>query len=370
MVFLITAVACFGASTTRAATPDFPAGYEGYHTYEEMVAEVDRVAAAHPNIVRKFSIGRSYEGRELWAVKISDNVLLDEDEPEVVFDSLIHAREHITVEMTLYTLHLLADNYGRRSRITALVDTREVFLIFMLNPDGAEYDISGGRFHHWRKNRQPIPDSEFVGVDMNRNFAFKWGCCGGSSGNPRRSTYRGPSAWFAPEVVAYRDFLRSREVDGVQQVRIAVSWHSYGRLVMWAYGYTKTNIPSTMTRADHRTYVALGRAAAALNGYTAQQASDLYISDGSARDWSHHALGVFHFTFEMGGADFYPSQDRIAALTSVNRGAVLYLLEMADCPYRAAGLQATHCGSLATAPVTTEALPYEAPLFLKRPLTD
>jgi predicted transcriptional regulator len=68
-----------------------------------------------PTIVKKFSIGKSYQGRELWAAKISDNVNTDENEPEVMFDSLTHAREHITVEMNLYLLHLLADNYGSNS---------------------------------------------------------------------------------------------------------------------------------------------------------------------------------------------------------------------------------------------------------------
>ena len=87
----------------------------------------------------------------------------------MLFDSNIHAREHITAEMDLYILHMLADGYGKDQSITRLVDTREVYLIFMLNPDGAMYDISGGNFHHWRKNRQPNPGSTYVG-GLNRNF--------------------------------------------------------------------------------------------------------------------------------------------------------------------------------------------------------
>ena len=78
-----------------------------------MAAEIHAVAAAHPSIVQVFSIGKSYQGRELWAAKISDNVATDEDEPEVLFDALHHAREHFTVEQALYLLHLLADNYGK-----------------------------------------------------------------------------------------------------------------------------------------------------------------------------------------------------------------------------------------------------------------
>jgi carboxypeptidase T len=331
-----------------AAAADFPPGYTAYHTYAEMVADLDSVVAAHPTIVRKFSIGRSYQGRELWAAKISDNVATNENEPEVVFDSLTHAREHITVEMDLYLLHLLADNYGHDSRITNIVNTREIFIIFMVNPDGGEYDISGGQFHSWRKNRQPIPNTTAIGVDLNRNFGFKWACCGGASNDPTKETYRGPSPWFAPEVVAFRDFVRSRVVGGRQQIRLAVTWHSSGKLVLWPYGYTTADVPKTMTADDHAAFVALGRAAGALNGYAAKQGSDLYITDGDQNAWTYHEQRIFQFTFEMGpGGDvsFYPTDDKIGTLTTVNRGAVLYLLEQADCPWRAAG-RPTRCGPL------------------------
>jgi carboxypeptidase T len=342
------AIALVPAGVATAAAADFPAGYTAYHTYAEMVADLDAVVAAHPTIVRKFSIGRSYQGRELWAAKISDNVGTNEDEPEVVFDSLTHAREHITPEMTLYLLHLLADNYGHDSRITNIVNTREIFIIFMHNPDGGEYDISGGQFHYWRKNRQPIPNSTATGVDLNRNFGFKWACCGGASNDPTKATYRGPSPWFAPEVVAFRDFVRSRVVGGRQQIRLAITWHSSGERILWPYGYTTVDVPKTMTADDHAAFTALARAAGSLNGYTPEQGSDLYITDGDQNAWTYHEQRIFQFTFEMGPGgtvDFYPTGDQIGALTTVNRGAVLYLLEQADCPWRAAG-RPTRCGPL------------------------
>ena len=347
-VFIVLAA----VTPAAAATTDFPSGYRAYHTYAETIADLNAVVAAHPAIVRKFSIGRSYQGREIWAAKISDNVATDENEPEVLFDSLIHAREHITVEMNLYLLHMLADNYGSNTRITRLVNTREIYLIFMVNPDGGEYDIAGGYFHGWRKNRQAIPNSRRVGIDLNRNFGYQWGCCGGSSGDPSKETYRGPSAWYAPEVAHYRDFVRSRVVGGEQQLRLIVSWHSSGKLVLWPYGYTTTAVPSSMVVDDHKAMVALAQHAAALNGYTPMQSSTLYISDGTAHDWSYHEQRIFSFTFEMGpGGDpnFYPTADRIGRLTTVNRSAVLYLLDQADCPYRAAGLATTHCATAVAA---------------------
>ena len=142
-----------------AAATEFPKGWEGYHSYTEMTAEVAAVAAAHPDIVHLFSIGQSYKGRELWAVKVCDNVNVDENEPEVLFDGTHHSDEHMGVEMTLHIIHWLVDGYGVDPRITNIVDTREIWIVFLVNPDGAEYDISGGKYHFWRKNRQPSPGS-------------------------------------------------------------------------------------------------------------------------------------------------------------------------------------------------------------------
>jgi carboxypeptidase T len=285
---LVAAAVLSQASPTVAAANDFPSGYGAYHTYAETITDLNNEIAAHPTIVRKFSIGNSYEGRPIWVANISDNVYTDENEPEVVFTALTHAREHITVEMALYILHMLVDNYGHDSHITRLVNTREIYIVFEVNPDGGEYDISNGRFHYWRKNRQPIPNSSYIGTDINRNFAFKWGCCNGSSSDPSKETYRGPFAWSAPETVLYRNFIRSRVVGGVQQIQEIVDWHSSGKSVLWPYSYTTTNVADGMTYDDHKTFVALAKGAAALNGYTPQQSSDLYISDGTQTDWAYH----------------------------------------------------------------------------------
>jgi len=146
----------------------FPPADSDYHDYAEMVSEIDTVVAAHSAIVSKFSVGQSYEGRELWAVKISDNVNADEAEPEVLLTHGQHAREHLTIEQALYTLQLLTDNYGADEQITRLVDTREIYIFFNLNPDGSEYDIATGEYHWWRKNRQPSLTPSIAGTDLNR----------------------------------------------------------------------------------------------------------------------------------------------------------------------------------------------------------
>lgn len=326
-------------------TQDFPPVDSAYHNYAEMSAEILTVANAHPEIVSQFSVGLSYEGREMWAVKISDNVGTDEDEPEVLFIGQHHAREHITVEMTLYILHLLADNYGIDQQITDLVNAREVYIIFTTNPDGSEYDIATGTYRSWRKNRQPNSGSAYIGTDLNRNYGYMWGCCGGSSGFPSSETYRGASAFSAPETQRIRDFINSRVVGGKQQIKTSITFHSYAQLVLWPYGYTYTDVPNDMNQDDHNVFVTMGQAMAQSNGYTPQQASDLYITDGTTDDWAYGVHKIFMYTFEMGSNTFYPPGSQIPALTSVNDAAVRYIIQQADCPYKVIGKEGQYCAT-------------------------
>jgi len=330
-----------------ATSPDFPRGYEGYHTYEEISARVAAVGAAYPDIVQVFSIGQSQEGREIWAAKVSDNVGLDEREPEVLYDGGHHGLEHMSTEMTLRILDWLTEGYGSDPRITSIVDNREIWIVFSVNPDGASYDIAGGRFRRWRKNRQPTPGSSSIGTDLNRNYGYRWGGGGLTSANPASSFYRGPSAFSAPETRAMRDFLASRVVDGRQQIRTAITFHESGRLVMWPYGWTTTDVPRDMTRDDHAALSTMGRRMAASNGYRAIQSSDLYVSSGSSRDFLYGRYRTFVYTFELSTGEDYFDDRRIASETGRNREAVLYLAEQAWCPYSVLGstVRQLRCGA-------------------------
>ncbi|GAA3447943.1 M14 family zinc carboxypeptidase [Planomonospora venezuelensis] len=333
---------------------DFPPADSGYHNYAEMTAAVNQIVADHPAIARKISYGTSYEGRDLMAVKISDNAATDENEPEVLFTHHQHAREHLTVEMALYIMNLLTDGYGSDSRITNLVNGREIWIMPDLNPDGGEYDIATGSYRSWRKNRQPNPGSSAVGTDMNRNWAHNWGCCGGSSGSTSSETYRGPSPASAPEVSAVANWVNGRVVGGVQQIRAHIDWHTYGELILWPYGYTYNDTAPGLTQDDRDAHATLGQNMAGTNGYTPQQASDLYITDGSIDDWMWGVHKIFSYTFEMyptGSPGFYPPDEQIGPQTARNREAVLRLLEYSDCVYRIIGKESQYCGT-GTPPVT------------------
>ena len=343
------------AAPVAAAEPDWPASNSGYHNWPELVGEIQQAAVDYPSIVSLFSIGKSARGLDIWMAKVSDNVAEDEAEPEVLVDALHHAREHLTSEQALALLGWLTRDYGTDETVTRLVDTREVFIIFALNPDGMRHDLTGAPYRAWRKNLQRDAAGKAMYTDLNRNYAYRWGCCRGSSGKRTSATYRGPGPFSAPETRALRDFVNGRVVGGVQQLRTHVSLHTNGQLILWPYGYTRTNVPPDMTALDHAALVSLGRAMATRNGYVAKQSSDLYITDGDQIDWMYGRHRIFSYTYELFPTekrtvwgDHYPDDSLIAAQTERNRTALLHLIDRASCPYAdlGAGHVAADCGPL------------------------
>ncbi|MGH3730597.1 MAG: M14 family zinc carboxypeptidase [Micromonosporaceae bacterium] len=340
--FTVTAIPTKAPKPSGPSTYDFPPSDSGYHNYAELNTVVNTVIANHPSLARKQVIGTSYQGRDIIAVKISDNVATDESEPEVLFTHNQHAREHLTVEMAIYLLNEFTGKYASDSRIRSLVDSREIWIVPTMNPDGAEYDVATGSYRSWRKNRQPNSGSSAIGTDLNRNWDYQWGCCGGSSGSPSSETYRGAAPESAPEVKVVANFVRSRVVGGVQQIKTGIDFHTYSELVLWPYGYTYNDTAPGMTAEDANVFRTLGQNMAGTNGYTPEQSSDLYITDGSIDDYLWGAHKVFGYTFEMypsspweGG--FYPPDEVIGRETTRNREAVLRLLEYSDCPRRIIG---------------------------------
>ena len=145
-----------------------------------------------------------------------------------------------------------------------------------------------------------------------------------------------------------RAFLASRVVGGRQQIRAAITFHENGRLVMWPYGYTATDVPSDMTAQDHAAFVTWGRRMAATNGYTPQQASDLYVDTGTTRDYEYGVYRIFGFTFELSPDNIaYQDDSMIGAETGRNREAVLSLMEQGSCPLGVLGrsVRIARCGA-------------------------
>jgi carboxypeptidase T len=313
-----------GPSTNDVGAADFPAGDEGFHTYDEMVAEVTAASTDHAAITQLSSVGQSFEGRDIPVIKISDNAATDEDEPEVLFTCNMHAREHLTTEMCLHIVQRFTDGYGTDPTVTGFVDSREIYVVPSQNPDGSEFDISGGDYQGWRKNRQPNDDGS-VGTDINRNFSYKWGCCGGSDDDPSGETYRGTAAASAPEVAQMQAF-----VDG-RQFKAHIDFHTFSELVLWPFGHTDDTVTEGMTQEEYDRFQSIGQEMAGSNGYTPEQSSGLYITDGDINDWAWGQHKILSYCFEMfpanGGIDgFYPPDEEIGPQTTRNDGAVDILL--------------------------------------------
>ena len=318
-----------GTAPARATAADFPAGDEGYHTYAEVTTELRKAAANHLDLAVLSSVGKSYEGRELNVLKISDNPSADEGEPEVLFTCNQHAREHLTTEMCLHIVGRLTDGYATDPGIRSLVDGHVIWVIPNVNPDGSEFDISGGRYQNWRKNRRPVADGE-IGTDLNRNWGYKWGCCDGSSTRPSAETYRGPVTFSEPETQAVSRFVDSRMAGGVERIKAHIDFHTYSELVLWPFGHTKDDTGEGMSAAENARLRDVGQRMAATNGYRARQSSDLYLTDGDINDWMWGTHKILTYTFEMYPNSpfpgFYPPDDDIAGETARNDAAVDILI--------------------------------------------
>ena len=242
-----------------------------------------------------------------------------------------HAREHLSVEVPLLLAKFLVE--ARDETTLRLLDTRDIFIIPMVNPDGAQFDIATGNYQMWRKNRNTNAGNSCAGVDINRNYGFKWGT-GGSSSNACSDVYMGPTPFSEPESQAVKAF-----VEGHPNLKVLLTFHTYSELVLYPWGSTYDDISN---RADLATFQKMAQTMAGWNGYTPQPTHDLYIASGDTTDWAYGALGIFAFTFEMspngggfGGGGFYPGPEEIQHSFQANLKPAMYMIDLADDPHRA-----------------------------------
>ncbi|MCP4569693.1 MAG: zinc carboxypeptidase, partial [FCB group bacterium] len=246
----------------------------GYTTYGEAVVQMI-ILSANPLLLVD-TIGYSLEGRPLWGIKISDNVEVDEDEPEVYFNSLIHAREPIGLEITLDLIHQLLDNYGIDPTITSYVDETEIWITPIVNPDGYVYNETTNPFGGgmWRKNLRDNGDGSY-GVDLNRNWGFLWGLDDvGSTDDGYDETYRGTAAWSEPEALALHDFIIAHDFS------VIVNYHSYGNMYVRPFGFDRS-----VRNADMPKYSPLLDSLYHLNYYSITPS--MYPTNGGAYDWQY-----------------------------------------------------------------------------------
>jgi len=301
--------------TQSAQTPGFGFGsHAGYYTPTEMVAKLDEISMTYPNIAAgKVNIGSTYEGRDIYMLKISDNPNTDESatEPAVYYDAMHHAREPLSMMTTMYYMFWLVDNYGSDPEATHIVNNRELFFVPIVNIDGYEYNITtnpnGGGF--WRKNRRPdVGGSGCIGTDPNRNYGADWGGSGAST-SPCSDTYRGDGPFSEPCTQAVRDLLIS-----INPV-MAFSNHSYSEI------YIESDWNAASVEEYYADY-SLDICEEHDFGYE-QGESLLYAVSGATTEYLN-SLGAISYTPEIGSV-FWEPMNQIVPYAEKHLPSFIYI---------------------------------------------
>jgi hypothetical protein len=224
-----------------------------------------------------------------------------------------HAREWTSFEVPMESLKQYLEGYGKDERLTKLVNGREVWFVPMVNPDGVAF--SQNKTRYWRKNRRNV-DGRAFGVDLNRNYGYKWGNVGASS-SPTSDTYHGTGPFSEPETTAIKELAEK------EKFQASVSFHSYSELNLYPFGYGY-NIPCDDTPVLKK----LANEMSQFNKYTSKNSAELYPAMGDSDDWLYGANKTLAFTVEL-GREFIPPATEIAEQNRRNVPAVLHLIDKA-----------------------------------------
>jgi hypothetical protein len=298
--------------------------YKNPEELEQILVETEK---NYPHLVRRESIGKSVEGRDIWAVSVTNRYSKTrEPKKTILIDSMHHARELMTTEVALDVMDYLTKNHDSDTTVKNWLDKYEVWIVPMLNPDGNQRVWNED--YMWRKNTQGG-----YGVDINRNYPYGWASCNGSSGSKSSDTYRGASAGSEPETQALMDLVRRI------QPKFNLSYHSYSELVIYPFGCSPQQVPSP----DAQIYLETGKELAkrlvrdsGSGSYKAGTSYDLlYNVDGGSIDWMYGQEKVMSFVVELNGTwqGFQPSYQKWRDVTvERQRAGWKYLLEQMDAP--------------------------------------
>jgi len=210
------------------STGELPARYP---SLEEINARMQTIAHDYPEIVKLYDLTDEYnmsatsEGRHLYAIKISDNVGVEEDEHDIMIVSNHHAREVITPLIAFNAIDQLTGKYGYDDRITELVNNNEIWVAPNWNPDGYNHCYTTDAM--WRKNRRIFDTG--IGVDQNRNYPHLWDGAHSGSTNPSSQIHKGPAPASEPETQTMIAFANDQVFEKL------LDFHSSGRQVLWGF---------------------------------------------------------------------------------------------------------------------------------------
>ncbi len=292
-----------------------------YHSFDEPGAGVRdqlyTIAKAHPRLTHLETIGYTHQGRPLLAMRLTKHPnrwnrwgwKRLKRRPEVLFVATHHAREWVATQMAMRLIKYLTKNYGEDDRVTEILDTTQVWILPVGNPDGYQYTFDHERL--WRKNlRDNDGDGGITpvdGVDLNRNFDSHWGLDDeGSSPILADYTYRGPAPNSEPEVQALVDFM------GDHDFKFAVSYHTYSDLILYPWGWQVQtpcfDDPIFLAQAGNDDNPAIWDSLLD-RGYDPGVGADLYTTNGDYTDWAYAVAGVPSHTVELTYGYLDPEDD-------------------------------------------------------------
>lgn len=260
-----------------------------YHTYGEMIQELQELHSQYPDLTKLDTLGYSVQGRLLLAIKISDNASMREPEPEVRIVGTHHGNEWISTEIPLLMAEYLLENYSTDPEVQELVDSREIWIYPMHNPDGHEMVQ--------RRNAN--------NVDLNRDYGYMWDGWGGS-----------PEPYSQPETKALVAFSQQHNFV------LSLSYHSYGEIVNYIYNYSPVEPPDSLLVRE------LSYGYASFNGYWVTEGYNWYQTRGDLNDYSYGIDSDIDWTIEL-GEEFIPDTSQIIPIFNENKDAILYIIRKA-----------------------------------------
>ena len=305
-----------GVAASEVLRAQAAAGWQSFRQYGApggIKDEIFAAAGAHPDIAKVVRVGWTTKGQEILALKVTKDAtrIRDGRRPSVLYASAQHAREWITPEMTRRLMHHMLDGYGNNPEITDLVNTTELWFLPVANPDGYDFTFTEGN-RLWRKNlRDNNGDGQITngdGVDLNRNYAVKWGYDNeGSSPDPSSDIYRGPGPNSEPETQALDALFKRVRFD------FFINYHSASQLLLHGIGW-QVSTPSP----DDVIYEAMVGTDKnpAVPGYDPDISAELYTTNGDTDTHAQVKYGTLGFTPEMStcqaAADSVPDDKWVA----------------------------------------------------------
>ena len=292
-----------------------------YHTYEEILDEIDSLQTNYPGIVMVQQIGTTLgavpyqDPIPIYAVKISNNVTVDEDRPAIMFAGQCHAEEVLGVEITMYMMQEIIANRMIQPYSTWL-QYLEMWFVPTYNPEGLQvvmddWDVT------FRKNKRDNNLNEIFdyslgsggdidGVDTNRNYSFNWvhGDTLYAPSEQWNDYYRGPGPFSEGGTQAIRDLAAE------QHFVYSINWHSSRTGLFSEKVYYSFNWEEVKECPDLELSQSIGESVAALivkeGGSGTYEPYASQSRTGNAHDWFYQAHGTFQLLIECGTENLQP----------------------------------------------------------------